>query len=410
MTKGFRSLPRNARTSIMVEPLWSLFGPTVIYFMPLYQRSMGLSEVQMGIVNSAGIAAGLVFYLLAAPITNKLGRKWTSFIFDFIAWTLPMILWIFSRSLAWFLAAAIANAVVRIVIISWNLLISEDANDDQRSTIYGLINVIGTFGGITTLVGGLFIERFGLEPALRVIFIAGAVSMSLMFILRLFGSSETGTGIYIKERSRNVPLAKLIVQQVPEAAQALKDPFFLKMAGIYTIANAILSIDFFRILYMKEEKAIPALAVSTVPALSALASLFVFFAVLPRQKALKNRDQLANAFLACLAAQILFIFMPSGSILAVVLIFPSLQVNFVLLQTWRDTVFMNSTEAAQKSERFSLIQALMMLLCIPAGYLAGLLYALAPQLPFALASLLYLGGYFLAKDIAQHEPKHATLP
>ena len=152
------------------------------------------------------------------------------------------------------------------------------------------------------------------------------------------------------------------------------------------------------------------LAVSTVPALSALASLFIFFVVVPRQKALKNPEHLANSFLACLAAQVLFIFMPTGSILAVVLIFPSLQVSFALLQTYRDTVFMNSTEAEQKSERFSLIQALMMLLCIPAGYMAGLLYALAPQLPFVLASLLYLGGYFLAKDIAQHERTHATLP
>jgi len=129
----------------------------------------------------------------------------------------------------------------------------------------------------------------------------------------------------------------------------------------------------------------------------------IFFFILPRQKSLKNREHLANAFLACLAAQILFILMPKGSPLSAILIFPSLQASYALLQTFRDTVFMNSTSADQKSDRFSLIQTLMMFFSIPVGWLAGLLYSVAPQLPFVLASVLYAAGFLLARSLHRYE-------
>jgi len=130
----FKKLTKNARTCIAVEPLWALFGPLVTYFMPLYQQKLGLNEVQMGVVNSVGIAAAS-FLSVVTPITNRLGRRKTSIVFDLIAWGISMILWAFSRSYIWFLAAAITNAAVRVVNVSWNLMLSEDATNEQRPTI-----------------------------------------------------------------------------------------------------------------------------------------------------------------------------------------------------------------------------------------------------------------------------------
>lgn len=407
MPAGFKSLPRNARSCIVVEPLWAFFGPMTTYFMPLFQRELGLSEVQMGAVNSVNIAAGLVFYLFAAPITNKLGRRNTSLIFDLVAWSLTMVVWALSRNFAWFLFAAVTNAVVRIVVVSWNLLISEDANDEQRSTIFGYINVIGTFGGFTSLAGGLIIERLGIVPAMRGIFWVGAVVLTSMFFLRFRGTRETKTGEYLKVKTKGENLLRLAWQQVPKAGHALRDPFFLRMAGIYFITNAVLSIDFFRILYMKEEKGLSSFVVSAVPALSAVVSIVIFFVILPRRKARKNREHLASSFLACMIAQLLFIAIPKGSALSAVLIFPTLQASFALLLTYKDTVFMNGTEAEQKSERFSLIQALMMLFSIPMGWLSGLLYSADPRLPFALASLLYVAGFLLARGLHRYERENA---
>ena len=398
----FKLLPGNARTCIGVEPLWALFGPMVFYFMPLYQKQLGLNEVQMGLLNSIGIASGLLFYTLAAPITNKLGRRRTSLIFDTLSWTISMLLWALSRSFLWFLAAAIFNSIVRIVFVSWNLLISEDANDDQRSTIFGWINIIGTFGGLTTFVGGLFIDRFGVVPSMRIVFLAGSFSMTCMFVLRYIGTRETAMGKILIEKTRDRSILSLTLRQLPKAGQALREPFFLKMVGIFFIVNAVSYIDFFRILFLRDEKGLPSLLVSSVPALSAVASFFLFFFVLPRQKEAKAADHLSWAFVICIIFQVFFILIPRGSILATILVFPSLQASYALLCTFRDTVFMNGTSAEFRSERFSLIQSIMMLLCIPVGWLAGLLYSWSPQAPFVLSTFLYLCGFLLAGTIRRH--------
>jgi MFS family permease len=371
----------------------------VIYFMPLYQKQLGLTEIQMGIINSIAISTGLVFYIFSAPITNKMGRRKTSMIFDIFAWTMAMIVWAFASNFIWFLIAGILNSVVRVVFVSWNLLISEDADESQRSSIFGWINVIGTFGGFSTLLGGLFIDRFGVVPSMRWIFALGSLSMTLMFFLRYIGTTETKTGIYLMEKTKSTNLFILVAQQVPKARQALKDSFFVRMVGIYFIANSILSIDFFRILYLIEEKNLPSVLVSSIPALSAIASVVIFFYVVPQKRLHRVKDNLSGAFLLCLVGQVFFILIPKGSSLSAILVFPSLQASYALLATFRDTVFMNGTDIELKSERFSLIQTLMMLLSIPMGWIAGLLYSYSPHLPFVLAIVLYASGFFLARTI-----------
>ncbi len=406
MFEGFKSLPRNAKACIATEPLWALVAPATIYFMPLFQKQLGLSELQMGSLNSINMAAGLIFYLFAAPLTNKLGRRRTSFLFDFAAWTIPMLLWAMARSYTWFLLATISNAVVRIIYVSWNLLLSEDAHETQRPAIFGYINAIGSLGGITTLAGGILIQKYGVVPAMRGLFWAGATSISFLFIIRYIYSRETKVGEYMMAKTRGENLLLLVGRQLPGALQALREPFFRRMTGIYFIGNAILSIDFFRVLYLKDVKALNPLTVSLLPALGALFSFIVFFIILPRRKEQKDKKSLAFAFLACFLAQFLFIIMPSGSIAASIVVFPALQASVALFQTFRDTVFMNGTDAEYKSDRFSLIQILMMLFSIPIGWLAGLLYSMDPRLPFILASTFYLAGFFLARDIQRLGGKH----
>jgi len=398
-----RQLPRNARTCISVEPLWAFFGPTVTFFMPIYLRQIGLSEIQMGTINSINIATGLLFYIFAAPLTNKLGRRRTSLWFDFFAWSVPMIIWSVARNYLWFVIAAVSNSVVRIVIVSWNLLISEDADESQRPSIFGWINLIGMFGGFSTLVGGLFISRFGVLASMKWIFLLGALSMTSMFVIRYFKTDETQVGQYILQKSKDLRLLTMVGQQLPKAREALRDPFFLRMGGIYIIANAIISIDFFRALYLTEEKALSPVLVSSIPALSAVAGIVIFFFVLPRQTGSHGKDRLSGAFILCFGAQILFLLMPRASPWSAILIFPSLQAAYALLQTFRDTVFMNGTGKDQKSERFSLIQSLMMLFSIPMGWLAGFLYSLSPHLPFVFAAALYLAGFFLSRTLPKGE-------
>lgn len=232
--------------------------------------------------------------------------------------------------------------------------------------------------------------------------------MTAMFLVRFAGTKETSIGLNLMERTKKESLLRLVAAQLPKAGHALKEPFFLKMSGIYFIANAVLSIDFFRVLYLTESKALSPFIVSAVPALSAIAGMVVFFVILPRQKTVGAGSHLANSFLLCMVAQAAFILMPRNSPVSALLIFPSLQASYALLSTFRDTVFMNGTQEDHRSERFSLIQALMLLFSIPMGWFSGLLYTLSPHAPFILAAVLYGIGYLLVRSLSSVKPRHYT--
>lgn len=405
---ALKLLPRNARASIKLEPLWALFGPLVTYFMPLYQKELGLSEVQMGAINSVAIATGFVFYALASPITNKLGRRYTSIIFDSIAWSIAMLVWAFSRSFGWFLLAQVLNSVVRIVVVSWNLLITEDATERERAAIYGWIYVIGAFGGLSTFLGGIIIQKFGLVPSMRIIFILGSMSMSIMFILRFIWTTETAPGLYLKDKLKNESFFKLVVQQIPSARDALKDKNFLLMTGIYILASAVLSIDFFRILFLTETKSIPSWAISIIPATGALSCMAVFFLLLPSRKNVPHVQSLKNGFLLSFLFQGAFLLIPHRSAIFAIIIVSGLQTCYFLIQTFRDTVFMNMVRSDQKSELFSLVQALMLFFTIPMGWLAGWLFEISQDLPFILAGILYALGFLLSIKLQGHNETRKT--
>ena len=40
---SLEGLPRNARNSILLEPLWAVFGVVVMYYAPLYMAGVGLT-------------------------------------------------------------------------------------------------------------------------------------------------------------------------------------------------------------------------------------------------------------------------------------------------------------------------------------------------------------------------------
>src|SRR5688572_25575357 len=136
----FHDLPRNTRNSFIVEPLWALFGGVIFYFAPLYMKELGLTDLEMGIINSAGLLFAFVFFLLAGPLTNKYGRWLTTLVWDLFSWTVCMLLWSFSEGFWWFFAAVFFNSGAKITQVSWNLLVSEDAREDQRVKVFALVN------------------------------------------------------------------------------------------------------------------------------------------------------------------------------------------------------------------------------------------------------------------------------
>ena len=60
--------------------------------------SLGMNDVQVGIISSIYMFSQTVFAMLSGAIVDKLGRRLSTAIFDF-AWSLPCLIWASSQGL-----------------------------------------------------------------------------------------------------------------------------------------------------------------------------------------------------------------------------------------------------------------------------------------------------------------------
>jgi MFS family permease len=128
---SLRAFRGNARTCILVEPLWGIPYNLFVPYASLYMLALGLGEKDIGAVAALGTGLQTFWSFAGGAITDRFGRRWTSLVFDLISWSLPTLLWTFAGGLSWFVAAAILNSLVRVVHISWTCLFIEDAAPDS---------------------------------------------------------------------------------------------------------------------------------------------------------------------------------------------------------------------------------------------------------------------------------------
>jgi len=83
--ESFKILKGNTRVSIQFEPLWGI--PFVLYnfYLSLYMKEIGVTNQEIGYLIAIGFLAGTIFSMFGGVITDKLGRKKTTLIFDLIS-------------------------------------------------------------------------------------------------------------------------------------------------------------------------------------------------------------------------------------------------------------------------------------------------------------------------------------
>ena len=98
--------------------------------------AIGLSDKQIGLIVSISWGFQVLLALLSGVITDKLGRRRTTLIFDILSWSIPSLILAVAQNFWYFLAAGIINSVWRITLNSWSCLLVEDAEESQLVDIY----------------------------------------------------------------------------------------------------------------------------------------------------------------------------------------------------------------------------------------------------------------------------------
>lgn len=395
-------LPRNARGAIRTEALWAVFGTVVLYYAPLYMREVGLSDPQIGVIGSITVACSVVFQLLAAPITNRMGRKRTTLVWDLISWSLPMLVWALAQDFRAFVLAAVLNAANRIVTVSWSLLVVEDVEASQRARVLGILNLIVAACGLLTPLLGLVMAEVGTEATLRAYYALGAVGMTVMFYWRNAITDETRVGLSAMGEHKGLAPLQSLAQTWGHLARVREHPGLPPVLAFYVLSLFTEQMSLFQILYYGDVLGAGVGTLSLVPVVTAAVTGLMYGLVLRRLRGTAPERALVGARAVGLVGSALLLAIPAGPG-PLLLVVGVLAAATFLTQTFRDAVLFARMPAQGGADVFSGVQLLCFVLAIPAGALAGVVYHGQPRALFGLIVGLNVLLLLLAALLARRQ-------
>ena len=126
----------NPRACVFTEPMWGLSMNLCLPYATVYMLTFGMSDIEVGIITSIYMFSQMIFAFISGAIIDKMGRRLSTAIFDFICWSLPCLIWAFSQGFWFFVVAALLNGTMKITTVSWDCLLVEDAPKDKITHIY----------------------------------------------------------------------------------------------------------------------------------------------------------------------------------------------------------------------------------------------------------------------------------
>ncbi|RAW12981.1 MFS transporter [Paenibacillus taichungensis] len=388
--KLLQDLPRNPRYSILLEPVWAIPGTIVLFYAPLYMKEAGLSDIEIGLINSVNLYFAFIFQLFAGSITNKLGRKRTTLIFDLIAWSVPMFIWAFSQNFWLFLIAYLLNATSKFVTVSFNCLIIEDVEEHKRSKVFAILNMIITGAGVLTPIAGVVIADFGIVPTLASIYFVGGILMTVMFFIRNRYTDETAVGKELMGMHSQTRVIQSLASSLRLFGKSFYKRRLLPIILITVLSNLILQLNFFQVIFFKEQLKFNDQIISFIPVVTAVTVMLLYLVIIPRLKRRSEETYVSFSIILSTVGAILFLLIPAGNMAMLFLTLIILAAGNFILQTYRDSLLMNRLGTHEKADMFSAVQTVMTLTAIPSGYLTGLLYHYNPVLLFSVILVLYI--------------------
>ena len=393
------NLRGNARACVYTEPLWGI--PTTLY-MPLaakYMEALGLSALQIGIVATIFILSQMVFALLSGAITDKLGRRWTTTIVDFIAWCVPLLIWMGAQGFAWLVVAAAINGSWRVTENSWGLLTVEDAPSHMLVNIYALCNVAGLIAGFVAPLTSLLVSRYSLVSTMRALYLFAAISIGIKITILHFMVKETEIGAHKKAELKGKPFLHAFKGNWGVLKHMLSKRPLMLVLGIISCVMVIRSAtDNFWPLYITGSLGIREQTLPLLSGLRSLSMLVAFFVLAPRLKPQRFHKPLRLG-LSIMAGLFLVLFLlPSGSGWAV---FPGVVAEALALSMLIplfSSLQMILLDKVEKARMFGFSLAFCLLVTAPFGTINGLLSKWNLGLPMLLSSLLaVLALFFLSR-------------
>ena len=403
-----KSLRGNPRGCVYPEPLWGIPFHLYAPYVSIYMLALGLSDNQIGLIISISWGFQVLLALLSGVITDKLGRRRTTLIFDIICWSIPALISALAQNFWYFLIAGMINSVWRVTQNSWSCLLVEDAEPDQLVDIFTWIYIANLLVGFVAPVTGLLINRFSLVPTLRGLYIFAAITFTVKAIVTYLLTEETRQGRIRIQETRGQSIWSALNGYRDILRDLLRTPQTLYTAGIMLVISisTLISGSFWSII-VTEKLNIPAQNLAIFPFVRSAIILLFFFLVMPQINRLHFKLPMALGFLGYVASQIILVTAPAqGYALLLLSVFLE-ACSYAVVGPLVDRMTVLTIEPRERARILSIIFVGVILFSSPFGWIAGTLSEIGKELPFLLNIALFGIGAVLAYaagQVSQKEP------
>ena len=392
-------------TELMFGIPYNLFSP----FFSVYMLALGVTVQEIGAIASLGLLLQVFSALLSGAIVDKFGRRLTLFINDILCWSVPCLIWAVAQDVRFFIAAAMMNSLWRISHTAWTCFMVEDAEERHLVHIWTWIMIFAVCSAFIAPLGGMFVERFGLVPALRWLYLFGFVMLTAKFVVLYIYSHETARGLVRIEETRHRSLLSLLNEYRSVVGQLLHSRPILAALSLMVVTNiyATVSGSFWGVLFTTKLGFADS-QISIYVALRSVIMTICFFLLGPRLTNLHRfRLPLWVGFAAFFISQLLLVIMPPQAVLLLVASVVLEAVASALVSPMTESLLALSMESKERARISAMVYVALIVLISPFGWIAGQLSAVDRALPFALNMGLFAIGAGLVWLIGNPAPAAA---
>jgi len=392
-----KDLRGNPRGCVYTEILWGIPFNLYAPYISIYMLALGLTDKQIGLIVSISWGFQIILALFSGAITDKLGRRRTTLIFDILSWSLPALISAISQNFWYFLAAGVINSIWRITHNSWTCLLVEDADQDQLIDIYTWIYIANQLVGFVAPLAGILIGVFSLIPTVRGLYIFAAVMFTVKAVVTYRMTQETGQGKIRMHATRHQSVLDVLAEYKGVLSELLRAPQTLYAAGIMLVMSisALISGSFWGII-VTEKLHIPAQNLAVFPFVKSAVMLFFFFTVMPQLNKLHFKLPMMYGFIGFVVSQLLLIMAPERSYVFLIISVFLEACCYAAVSPLVDRLMALAVKPSERARIQSILYVGIILLTSPFGWIAGTLSGFDKALPFVLNIVLFAIGALLA--------------
>ncbi|MDR0554075.1 MAG: MFS transporter [Treponema sp.] len=398
LVKALAHLRGNPRACVYTEPLWGLSMNLCLPYASVYMLALGMDDTQVGFIATVYMLSQVAFAFFSGPITDKMGRRKTTAIFDFIAWSIPCLIWWRAENFWFFLVAAIFNGTMKVTTNSWDCLLVEDAEKSQITKIYSLVIVCGQLSAFFAPLSSIMVSRLTLIPAIRILYINAFAVMTAKEIILYLASRETKTGVVRLRETKGKTIFQLaggyggVLKIIAHSRGTVFSLVITALVGAVGMINT----TFWQVIVSKK-LLVPDPLLPLFPVLKSVTAIAFLFLVAPHLTKGLLKAPLLIGFACYFIGQTLLILTPVEGVkyvmLCASLVFDGF--GFGILAMLAESLVALHVNAAERARVMAIQHMIIMAATAPFGWIGGALSDISRNLPFILNLCLLAAGFLI---------------